>query len=63
MRGATTLIEMHSLFKCSADYGATMDVVETIPKLTDLNKVPLIYLFFNPIFDREFRVDIFFVFE
>lgn len=40
-----------------------MDVVETIPKLTDLNKVPLIYLFFNPIFDREFRVDIFFVFE
>uniref|UniRef100_A0A914S1P3 Uncharacterized protein n=1 Tax=Parascaris equorum TaxID=6256 RepID=A0A914S1P3_PAREQ len=40
LRGATTLIEMHSLFKCSADFGATMDVVETIPKLTDLNKVP-----------------------
>uniref|UniRef100_A0A0M3IA18 snRNA-activating protein complex subunit 3 n=2 Tax=Ascaris TaxID=6251 RepID=A0A0M3IA18_ASCLU len=52
LRGATTLIEMHSLFKCSADYGATMDVVETIPKLTDLNKFkyPSSFMFIHDTF-------------
>ncbi|KHN82427.1 snRNA-activating protein complex subunit 3 [Toxocara canis] len=52
LRGETSLIEMHSLFKCSADYGTTMDAVEEIPKLTDLNmfKYPSSFIFIHDTF-------------
>ncbi|VDD93237.1 unnamed protein product [Enterobius vermicularis] len=52
LRGENSLLDVHSLFKCSADFGTRSDLGDVVPKVEDFNfiRYPSSFLFIHDTF-------------